>query len=100
MAVNHSATGEKRDFTRMKINSLVDVRLAGNKYQAVCKNLSGAGMSIESDQPFEIGSELQLSIAQENDKHQPFIAAAVVTRVEAGENGKILIGLSFQEIFD
>lgn len=100
MAINDRVTSDKRDFTRLPINAQVTIRHEGNKYQGVCKNLSGAGVSIETEQAFEIGAELQLTITQDNDKYQPFIAEATVTRLQAGTQGKLILGLSIKEIFD
>ena len=100
MALNEKTADEKRDFVRMSINSHVDIRYAGNSYPAVCKNLSGAGMSLETIQSFDIGTVLQITIQQENTKLQPFVADASVARVDAGQDGKFMIGLSITEIFD
>lgn len=100
MAAGTGVEKEKRDFIRMNINSPVTIRHAGRQYQASCKDLSGAGLSIESAQAFDLGTQLQISIAQNNDKYQPFIAEAVVNRVQAGSPGKLLIGLAIKDIFD
>jgi len=89
---------EKRDFIRMKINSQLIIRQGDVEYQAICKDLSGAGMSVESDQSFELGSDLDVSIAQQGDTHLPFNATAEVSRVEPTDNNKFIIGLSIKEI--
>ncbi|MEE8059289.1 MAG: PilZ domain-containing protein [Pseudomonadales bacterium] len=89
---------EKRDFIRMRINSQVDIRHAGNEYYGICKDLSGAGMLIETDQVFEIGVELEISIAQKEEAHLPFNATAKVSRVLPGTGNKHIIGLAIKEI--
>ncbi|ARN75289.1 PilZ domain-containing protein [Oceanicoccus sagamiensis] len=100
MSTSDRSYNEKRDFIRMKINSQLTIRQDGQDYTGTCKDLSGAGMSIESDQSFAVGSELEVSIAQQGETHLPFNATAEVSRVEAGENGLFSIGLSIKEIRD
>ena len=91
---------EKRDFIRMQVNSPLDIRHEGKDYQGICKDLSGAGMLIETDQLFEIGAHLEISIQQQGETHLPFHATAEVTRIE-GESGEgHILGLSIKEIRD
>ena len=89
---------EKRDFIRMKINSEVTISQAGDKHSGICRDLSGAGMSVETDYAFSTGSKLDVAIEQKGDTHLPFHASAEVTRVDEIEEGKFLIGLSILEI--
>lgn len=91
---------EKRDFIRMRINSQVDILHAGNEYRGICKDLSGAGMLIETAQTFEVGTQLQISIATEGDKHPPFNATAEVSRVEAGKQEHYIVGLAIKNIIE
>ena len=100
MAMNERTYNEKRDFIRMKINTQLSIRQGGQDYQGICKDLSGAGMSVETNQSFEVGSELEVSIAQQGETHLPFNATATVTRVEANDNDSYSIGLSIKEIRD
>ncbi len=100
MTINERTYNEKRDFIRMKINSQLTIRQGGQDYQGVCRDLSGAGMSVESEQSFAVGSELEVSIAQQGETHLPFNATAEVSRVEARDEGLFSIGLSIKEIRD
>lgn len=89
---------EKRDFIRMRINSQVAIRHNGNNYQAVCKDLSGAGMLIETEQAFKTGDQLEVKIEPKGENHLPFNATAEVQRVEVGDNGLLTVGLAITEI--
>jgi hypothetical protein len=100
MSVIDRPYSEKRNFIRMKINSPVTIVHEGNSYQATCKDLSGAGMQLESDGPFSIGDELQVTIQQSGDNRLPFNAIVEVTRVQDSETGKQAVGLSIKEIID
>lgn len=91
---------EKRDFIRMKINSQLTMRQNGQDYEGICKDLSGAGMYVRSEQSFEPGSKLEVSIAQQGETHLPFNATAEVSRIEPTEDGQFSIGLSIKEIRD
>ena len=98
MSTIDRAYNEKRDFIRMKINSQLIIRQGDAEYRGTCKDLSGAGMSVESDQSFELGSEVDVSIAQQGDTHLPFNATAEVSRIEPTGNDKYIIGLSIKDI--
>lgn len=89
---------EKRSFIRMKINTPVVIHFAGRSYQGVCKDLSGAGMQIETDEPFSIGDTLDVTIEQKGGAHLPFNAKVEVSRVQETSPGVRVVGLSIQEI--
>ena len=89
---------EKRDYIRMRINSAVHIRQAGNEYEGICKDLSGAGMLVETNQAFEIGSTLEISIDQKVETHLPFNATAEVSRVDEAPDSNYIIGLAITQI--
>ena len=91
---------EKRDFIRMRINSAVQVRHNGQEFEGVCKDLSGAGMLIQTEQLLDVGSELEVSIKQDGESQLPFKANAVVSRTESNTDGSYVLGLSINEILD
>lgn len=99
MASIDRSYNEKRDFIRMKINSPVAITCKGKSYLGVCKDLSGAGMLVETEDTFEIGAELDVSIEQKGDTHLPFHASTTVSRVEPIDD-KYLVGLSINEIHE
>lgn len=98
MSTDDNTYSEKRDFIRMRINSPVDISLAGKTYRGTCKDLSGAGMLVETEQAFDIGAKVDISIDQDNDKHLPFNAKAEVSRITEGESNNYIVGLIIKEI--
>ena len=99
MASIDRSYSEKRDFIRMRVNSPVAIHHAGQDYQGFCKDLSGAGMLLETDRAFDIGTEVEVSIEQKCETHLPFNARATVSRVE--DNGDTyLVGLSITDILN
>lgn len=89
---------EKRDFIRMRINSPVYISQDGNDYTGVCKDLSGAGMLIETSHEFTVGANVGIAIPQQSETHLPFNAVAEVSRVEAGPGDNYIVGLSITDI--
>ena len=100
MSAMEPTAAEKRIFHRWKIDSLVQIECKGKHSTALCKDLSGAGMLVETDQPFSVGDELKVSIERKEETHLPFNAMATVSRIEEGEAGKQILGLSIREILD
>lgn len=100
MALDNRAWSEKRNFIRMKINTPVRVQHSSATFVARCKDLSGSGMLVESDQQLPLGSIVELFIDQEGDKRVPFHATAEVARVDPGADGHFTLGLSITSIKD
>ena len=90
---------EKRSFIRMKVNTQVVIHMNGRDYQGVCKDLSGAGMLIETDEPFNLGDQMDVSIEQRGENLMPFNARVEVTRVQSGSPGNQVVGLVIREIY-
>lgn len=91
---------EKRNFIRMKINTPVTIHYAGRSYPGVCKDLSGAGMQIETDEDFAPGEILEVTIEQKGDAHVPFKATVEVTRIDTTTPGNQVVGLAIRAIAD
>ena len=89
---------EKRNFIRMKINTPVTMHYAGKDYAGLCKDLSGAGMQIETDETFAVGQTLEVTIEQKGGAHVPFKATVEVTRIENSTPDKQVVGLTIREI--
>ena len=58
------AYNEKRSFIRMKINTPVEVKVAGNRLQGVCKDLSGSGLLVETREEVALGTDVEVYIDQ------------------------------------
>ena len=89
---------EKRDFIRMRINSQVLIHHEGNDYTGICRDLSGTGMLVETQQSFELGTQLDVSIEQKSETHLPFNASTEVSRIQPGSENTLILGLSIKEI--
>jgi hypothetical protein len=89
---------EKRNFIRMKVDTPVDLTLAGDNprlIRAVCKDLSGTGMLVETEEALEIGTTLTVAITSGKN---PFEADAEVTRSRTSSNGRFILGLKISDI--
>jgi len=100
MVLDNRAWSEKRNFIRMKINTPVNIEHGTTRIVARCKDLSGSGMLVESEQQLPLGSVVELYIDQEGEKRLPFRATAEVARVEPSSGGSFTLGLSITSIKD
>lgn len=100
MAATETKADEKRIFHRWKIDSEVLIEFQGSNSKGLCKDLSGAGMLIETEQNFAVGDAMKVSIEKKDETHLPFNAQAEVSRVEEGEAGRYIVGLAIKEILD
>lgn len=91
---------EKRDFRRLNINSPVTIIHGDNEYAGVCKDLSGAGMLIETADNFSVGNTMTVAIKQDDNKGIPFNASVEVIRINTDDHNKSTIGLAIKEILD
>lgn len=103
MSMNSRDYLEKRDFIRMRIDSPVEVHIAGHDspISGMCRDLSGGGMLIEVDTALPAGSEVEVTLAS-NHGHAPMLRAiAVVTRISGDandESGTQKVGLQLKDI--
>ncbi|MFD2230564.1 PilZ domain-containing protein [Alkalimarinus sediminis] len=85
---------EKRDFIRMKVDTQISLSFENSDLTmtAVCKDLSGTGMLIETDDPLAENSEFHTSLPSSNPAFPAFETKVKVIRCEESDNGKFLIG--------
>jgi hypothetical protein len=100
MSVEDRSFSEKRNFIRMKINTPVIIHYEDKSFSATCKNLSGAGMLLETEAALNPGDELHVSIEQKAEKSLPFSAIVEVTRVKPEQPGVKVVGLVIKELLD
>ncbi len=83
MALSERSYEEKRGFIRMKVDTMVTfTRLEGkDRYEGRCRNLSGAGMLLETEKKLEIGDRLRVTIPSEGPDFSPLDAVVEVVRV-------------------
>ncbi|MEH6556378.1 MAG: PilZ domain-containing protein [Oceanicoccus sp.] len=98
MSASDRNGNEKRDFVRMKIDSEVTIRQGDTDYQAVCKDLSGTGMLLQTTTAFACGDTVDVLIEQKSSGHDSFSATAEVSRVEDNGDQSYTVGLSIKEI--
>ena len=93
---------EKRNFIRMKIDTPADVIIEsqGGNIQAVCRDLSGGGMLIESPEKLEIGLELIVNLASHHLNSPMLKARVIVARVKENRDGGFTLGLEIIEMLD
>lgn len=94
---------EKRNFIRMKIDTVVSFQRADSKerYEGICRNLSGAGMLLETDKKLKIGDRLMVTVPSEGPDFAPLDASVEVVRVDAIPNlHKFMIGVVIRKMGD
>lgn len=97
------AYDNRRSFYRMMVNSPCELALlddpAQRTMQAICKDISAKGMSLEIEQPtMDIGTLLDVSIESNSDQIPSFIAKAKVLRCTAETENSCLLGVEIIEI--
>lgn len=97
------AYDDKRNFYRMMVNSVCQVVIVdvqdGVSMNAVCRDISATGMSIEIDAPkFENGTLLEVTIESECDELQSLVAKSKVVRCDELSDKSCLVGLETSEM--
>lgn len=90
---------EKRDFIRMQISSNCDIQYKGNEFKANCLDLSSKGALLESEQAFEVDSEITLKISSGGGDTPPLIAQATILRIVKLNEGQYQYGVSIDQYF-
>ena len=89
--LNHD---EKRDFIRMDVDCDIAFTLAGSNQQNVgrCLTLSGAGISFVTDQEYDVGLAMEVSIHPKTSLTPPMTAFVEVVRCVAHSDDKFEVG--------
>jgi c-di-GMP-binding flagellar brake protein YcgR len=90
---------EKRELVRMRINTPAQISLANQAetISAVCKELSGTGMQVSSEQAIAAGTTVEVTIPA-SEGQEPFLASAEVVRVD-GKEGSYTLALKLLDIY-
>ena len=85
---------EKRDFIRMKVDTPIILKTLdnGHEYHGLCRDLSGAGMSVEVDHFFTADTELNTTLPSNNEAFRSFDTTIRVIRCTETGNDKFLMG--------
>jgi len=92
---------EKRNFIRMKVDtSITFTKIEGReRYEARCRNLSGAGMLLETEKKLTLGDRLRVTVPSEGPNFTPLDAIVEVVRVDALPSmHKFMIGVVIRQI--
>ncbi len=100
MGINEKAYSEKRDFIRMKISAPLNATLSleNNSIEGRCRDLSGGGMQVETDQLLEIGTEVEVEVSSGHGHAPTLKAKARVVRTAAGEMNGYSLGLEITQM--
>lgn len=96
MTITERSYEEKRDFIRMKVDTIVSFTRADSKerYEGRCRNLSGAGMLLETDKKLSVGDRLSVVVPSEGPGFSPLDASVEVVRVDPiPDMHKYLVGV-------
>ncbi len=85
MTLLEQSYAEKRNFIRMRVDTMVSfVKVSKpERYEGRCRNLSGAGMLLETDKKLSLGDRLTVTVPSEGPNFTPLDAIAEVVRVES-----------------
>ena len=96
-AMNDNATNaeDKRIFIRMSIDSEAFITLPGDnqKRSCICKDLSAAGMLLDTDFDVSEGTEVLVLIPSQTAGFDDLEAMAEVMRAQVLDNNRFLLGV-------
>ena len=101
MTLSNRAFTEKRNFIRMKIDTMITFTITGGgeRYEGKCKNLSGNGMLLETEKKLKTGDNLCITVPSENSEFANLNATAEVLRViPYPDQHKFEIGVVIKQI--
>lgn len=85
MTLGNRSFEEKRSFIRMKIDAMVSFTIEGKqeRYEGRCKNISGAGLLLESAKKIPVGTRISVTIPSESRDLDNLQANVEIIRVIA-----------------
>lgn len=94
---------DKRNFFRMMVNSPCQIQVnddeSSRTMQAVCKDISATGMSLEVDEPsIEIGTQVTVSIDSNSSQIPSLSAVAAVVRCVPETDSSCIVGVEISEM--
>ncbi len=94
---------DKRNFFRMMVNSPCQVQIndeeSSRTHQAVCKDISATGMSLEVEEPsIEVGTQVNVSIDSNSSQIPSLTAIATVVRCVQETEESCIIGVEISEM--
>jgi len=93
---------DKRNYFRMMVNSAVQIMIndpeTGRVIDGICRDLSATGMSLEIDEPLEMGTMLFIKMETSNPGIAPLSAHAKVTRCAQEQEDCYQLGVQIVEL--
>ncbi|WP_421134385.1 PilZ domain-containing protein [Alteromonas sp. A079] len=94
---------DKRNFFRMMVNSPCQLEVTDDEssrtMQAMCKDISATGMSLEVDEPsIEIGTQVSVAIESSSSQIPSLAALATVVRCEPDTDSSCVVGVEITEM--
>jgi c-di-GMP-binding flagellar brake protein YcgR len=94
---------DKRNFFRMMVNSPCQLEVTDDEssrtMQAMCKDISATGMSLEVDEPsIEIGTQVSVAIESSSSQIPSLAALATVVRCEPDTESSCVVGVEITEM--
>lgn len=93
---------DKRNYYRMMVNAQVQVMIndpqSGRVVNAICRDLSATGMSLEIDEAMEMGTLLYIKMDSANPSIPPLSAHAKVMRCTQEQEDYYQLGVQIIEL--
>ncbi|MFC4656500.1 MULTISPECIES: PilZ domain-containing protein [Rheinheimera] len=93
---------DKRNYFRMMVNSQVQIMVTdpetGRMIDGICRDLSSTGMSLEVDEPLEMGILLFIKMETNNPSIPPLSAHARVVRCAQEHEDCYQLGVQIVEM--
>ena len=94
---------DKRNFFRMMVNSPCQLQVTDDEssrtMQAMCKDISATGMSLEVDEPsIEIGTQVSVAIDSPSSQAPSLAAIATVVRCVPEGDSSCIVGVEISEM--
>jgi hypothetical protein len=93
---------DKRNYYRMMVNAQVQLMIndpqSGRVINAICRDLSSTGMSLEIDEPLEMGIMLYIKMESSNPSIPPLSAHAKVMRCAQEQEDCYQLGVQIIEL--
>ncbi|MDX3774523.1 PilZ domain-containing protein [Chromatiaceae bacterium AAb-1] len=90
---------DNRHYFRMMVNAEVELMIndpgAGRVIDGICRDLSASGMSVEIDEPLEMGTLIKIRLESQNASIPPLDATAKVMRCGQESEDCYQLGLAF-----
>jgi len=94
--------GDNRHYFRMMVNAEVQLMIndpeTGRTLDGICRDLSASGMSVDVDEPLEMGTLLHVRLDSANASIPPLDASAKVIRCSQESEEVYQLGLAFMAL--